>query len=118
MGLLALFVLALAWSGAPGDAPDLDRILDEARDLDAWSAALLFLGLLVAALIAQPLQLALVRGLEGYWPGTPARARQARRLARLERQFAEPQDTIDAAHALKLRRTRLFPARAERLLPT
>ena len=35
--VLALFVLALVWSGAPGDAPDLDRVLDHARDLDALS---------------------------------------------------------------------------------
>jgi hypothetical protein len=126
MALLALFVLALIWSGAPGDAPDVDRILDEARDLDAWSGALLFLALVVASLLAQPLQLALVRGLEGYWAGTPfgarlcapGRALQAHRLERLEHQLSQPVGTIDAAHALQLRRTRYFPARAEHLLPT
>jgi hypothetical protein len=126
MALLALFVLALVWSGAPADAPDVDRILDEARDLDAWSGALLFLALVVAALLAQPLQLALVRGLEGYWAGTPAGARlsapgralQERRLARLEARLSEPVATIDEAHALDLRRTRYFPERPEHLLPT
>ena len=60
-GVLALFVLALVWSGAPGDAPDLDRVLDHARDLDAWSGGLLFLSLVVLTLVIQPLQLVLVR---------------------------------------------------------
>jgi hypothetical protein len=119
-------VLALVWSGAPGEAPDLDRILDEARDLDAWSAALLFLGLVVAALVAQPLQLALVRGLEGYWAGTPlgaaltapGRALQGRRLRRLERRLAEPVATVDEARSLFLERRRVFPERPEDLLAT
>jgi hypothetical protein len=126
MALLALFVLALIWSGAPAEAPDPGRILDEARDLDAWSAALLFLGLVVAALVAQPLQLALVRALEGYWAGiplgaamsAPGRALQNRRLERLEQRLAEPVATIDEAHALFLQRTRTLPRRPERLLPT
>jgi hypothetical protein len=85
--VLALFVLALLWSGAPGEAPDLDRILDEARELDAWAGGFLFLGLLVAAIVLQPLQLGLVRWLEGYWPRPLAdrgRARYDRRVAALE----------------------------------
>ena len=71
-------MLALVWSGAPGDAPELDRILDEARDLDAWSGGLLFMGLLIFALVFQPLQIGLVRWLEGYWPPALRPARQAR----------------------------------------
>jgi hypothetical protein len=81
-GMLALFVLALVWSGAPGDAPDLDQVLDHARDLDGWAGGLLFLALVVVAIVLQPLQLALVRVLEGYWPESLARGlrkRQARR---------------------------------------
>ena len=92
--VLALFVLALLWSGAPGEAPDLDRILDEARELDAWAGGLLFLTLLVAAIVAQPLQLGLVRWLEGYWPGV-ARPLAARRRARYERRV----DALEATTA-------------------
>lgn len=101
-GVLALFVLALVWSGAPGDAPDLGRILDQARDLDAWAGGLLFLGLLVAALVAQPLQLGLVRWLEGYWPGglgDRGRARFARRIGALEAATA-PRRTAPTAEEL------------------
>ena len=64
------------WSGAPGDAPELDRILDEARDLDAWSGGLLFLACSSSRSCSQPLQLGLVRWLEGYWP--PALRRLAK----------------------------------------
>src|SRR4051794_38846601 len=87
-GLLALFVLALVWSGAPGDAPDLDRVLDHARELDAWAGGLLFLSLVVLTLVLQPLQLVLVRWLEGYWPPALNRfadARRARFAARYEK---------------------------------
>jgi hypothetical protein len=122
--VLALFVLALLWSGAPGEAPDLDRILDEARELDAWAGGLLFLALLVAAIVMQPLQLGLVRWLEGYWPRPLAargRARYERRVAALEattaprRKPLTPEELAtmsDAASEL-----RLLPPR-EHLMPT
>jgi hypothetical protein len=122
--VLALFVLALLWSGAPGDPPDLDRILDEARELDAWAGALLFLALLVAAIVMQPLQLGLVRWLEGYWPRPLAargRERYERRVTALEattaprRKPLTPEELAtmsDAASEL-----RLLPPR-EHLMPT
>jgi hypothetical protein len=122
--VLALFVLALLWSGAPGEAPDLDRILDEARELDAWAGGLLFLSLLVAAIVMQPLQLGLVRWLEGYWPRPLAargRERYERRVTALEattaprRKPLTPEELAtmsDAASEL-----RLLPPR-EHLMPT
>jgi hypothetical protein len=122
--VLALFVLALLWSGAPGEAPDLDRILDEARELDAWAGGLLFLALLVAAIVMQPLQLGLVRWLEGYWPRPLAargRERYERRVTALEattaprRKPLTPEELAtmsDAASEL-----RLLPPR-EHLMPT
>jgi hypothetical protein len=122
--VLALFVVVLLWSGAPDDAPDLGRILDEARELDAWAGGFLFLGLLVAAIVAQPLQLGLVRWLEGYWPRPLAdrgRARYERRVAALEaataprRKPLTPEELAtmsDAASEL-----RLLPPR-EHVMPT
>ena len=105
-GVLALFVLALVWSGAPGDAPDLDRVLDHARDLDAWAGALLFLALVVAALVLQPLQLGLVRALEGYWParvrGRSACAASSARYDALAA-AAAPRAAPHAAHAGRAR---------------
>src|SRR5439155_2863342 len=96
LAILALFVLALLWSGAPGDAPDLDGILAHARELDGWEGGLLVLALVVGALVAQPFQVALVRVLEGYWGGGPLGGRiaapglwlQRRRLDRLRRRLA------------------------------
>ena len=125
-GVLALFVLALVWSGAPGEAPDLDAILDHARELDAWAGGLLFLALFVAALVLQPLQLGLVRALEGYWPA-PLRAlgrgRQERRRAALAAVAAPRAERPSAAELAAMadaesRLRRLFPSDPESLLPT
>ena len=72
---LAIFVIALWWSGAPGKAPSWNRLLASARDLTAGEAALLIAVILLVALLAQPLQRPLIRLLEGYWvlrPGVPA----------------------------------------------
>jgi hypothetical protein len=124
--VLALFVLALVWSGAPGAAPDLDEILDHARDLDAWAGGLLFLALVVVALVLQPLQLALVRALEGYWPEPLARRgrkRWQRRYETLSEKAAPRAEVPDAATVAAMadaesRLQRLFPSDPEWLLPT
>lgn len=87
---LALYVLLLVWSGAPGDAPDVGRIPDHAAALGTFEAGLLTVTLLVAAVVSAPLQLTLVRALEGYWGGSPpARALAARMTARHERRRAD-----------------------------
>src|SRR5205823_3338390 len=67
---LAVFILVLVWSGAPGESPKLSRIGDHAAELSGWQGALLTVALLVLALVFQPLQLAMVRLLEGYWGHT------------------------------------------------
>jgi hypothetical protein len=85
-GVLVLLVLLLLWSGAPAQPPDPDEVLARAQDLGAWEGALLFLGLVLAATVTMPLQLGLVRLLEGYWgplAGERALARQRRRRAAL-----------------------------------
>ena len=124
--VLAFFVLALVWSGAPGDAPDLDRVLDKARELDAWAGGLLFLGLFVLALVAQPFQLALVRVLEGYWPvwlRGPGIRRERRRYDALAAITAHRTEAPDAATIAVMadaasRLRHLFPADPAWLLPT
>jgi hypothetical protein len=124
--VLALLVLALVWSGAPGDAPDVDRVLDHARDLDGWAGGLLFLALVVAALMLQPLQLGLVRALEGYWPA-PVRAlalgRQRRRRDALAAAAAPRAQMPTAAELTAMadaesRLRRLFGSDPDWLLPT
>jgi hypothetical protein len=124
--VLAFFVLALVWSGAPADPPDLDRILDHARALDAWAGGLLFGGLVVLALVAQPLQLALVRVLEGYWPAALRRLRVPRQRRRYDAlaTAAAPRTELPDAETLAAmadadsRLRRLFPPDPAWLLPT
>lgn len=72
---LALFVIALSWSGAPSKAPSWSRLVASARDLKAGEAVLLIAVVLLVALLGQPLQRLLIRLLEGYWvqhPQVPA----------------------------------------------
>lgn len=69
--LLAVFVIALARSGAPERSPSPDRLISAARDLTAVQASLLAAAILLLALLTQPLQRPLVRVLEGYWAESP-----------------------------------------------
>lgn len=64
--LVAVGVLLLVWSGAPSNPPDLARAVDELKGLNATEVALLILALICLVLVTHPLQLALVRLLEGY----------------------------------------------------
>jgi hypothetical protein len=129
--LLGLFVLALLLSGAPADAPSLDRIGERTGDLDAWETALIFLALLAAALVLQPFQTPLVRLFEGYWGARSPGAwlaqkgveRQRKRLCELDATaktpLSGPKDP-QAAAALEAAaaRERLFPDDEAALLPT
>jgi hypothetical protein len=89
---LAVFVIALSWSGPPARAPSWSRLLASARDLTAAEAALLVVGVLLTAILLQPMQRPLVRLLEGYWVhhartpvwlGVLARQGEQRRFERL-----------------------------------
>jgi hypothetical protein len=91
VGVLALYVLALAWSGAPAHAPSVGRVVLHAKTVAGWQAFLLAVAVVAVALIAEPLQVTLVRLLEGYWgqswagrllaaPGTAVHRRRRRRL--------------------------------------
>jgi len=65
--LLFLYILILVWSGAPGKTPSFASAAAHVKALESSNA--IFLGLVVLALAAvtQPLQLNMVRLLEGYW---------------------------------------------------
>jgi hypothetical protein len=129
--VLGLFVLSLLLSGAPGDAPSLDRIGDRAEGFGAWETALIFLALLGVALVLQPFQTPMVRLLEGYWgtrwPGAwltkKGVERQGERFRKLDElsktPLSGPQDpraaaVVEAGAELQ----RLFPEDAAALLPT
>ncbi|MFJ9037318.1 hypothetical protein ACIRF8_12100 [Streptomyces sp. NPDC102406] len=69
----ATFVMLIIVSGAPGAPPDAGRLRRALAGVGAGETALLVLGLIVAALLLDPLQLRLVRLLEGEWPRSLAR---------------------------------------------
>jgi hypothetical protein len=136
--LLALYALALYWSGAPGQAPDVARVITHAQKAAGWAGFLLALGIVVVALIAEPLQVSLIRVLEGYWgessPGrllaAPGKALHHWRRDRLDRRQRRQGGTRgavtgspgqaarqQAAREHAARRLRTYPPRAA-TLPT
>lgn len=97
----ALFLLTLAWGGAPGHPVDFGRAWRTADHLGVMQVLLLALAVTLAAVLLQPLQLSLVRMLEGgfpVWLGSGlACAAQVRRKKELERSVTKK---LDAAVAL------------------
>jgi hypothetical protein len=62
------FLLLILASGPPEAVPSTDRALGTLQETGAGEIALVGLGLIVVALLLDPLQLRLVRLLEGDWP--------------------------------------------------
>ena len=132
--LLALFglIAALLASGAPGSAPDTAKLIAAAKDPGGGDALLLVAGLLALALVVHPLQLTLVRLLEGYWGNTRGArslaawctARQARRRQALVDALRHEGEGPPGAAALQRMQASAaallqgFPASPERLMPT
>jgi len=130
VSVLTLYVLALAWSGAPASSPSVGRAVMHARHVAGWEAVLLAVAVVVVALIAEPLQVTLVRLLEGYWGqsragrllAAPGLAFHRARRGRLDRaQRRSPGDPVQA-HALAAReeaarKLRAYPPEAA-ILPT
>jgi hypothetical protein len=83
--MLVLWILFLVWGGAPSDAPSVNRFVDHLADLSTTEVLLGFLALLGFAILSQPLQLPLVRLLEGYWPAAADRLANRRREAHRKR---------------------------------
>jgi len=67
----ALIVALVLAAGAPGTHPTWSRALQQARAIDVADVALLAVMVTLLAVLLQPLQLRLVRLLEGYWGGGP-----------------------------------------------
>jgi hypothetical protein len=132
---LFLFVLALYWSGAAQHAPDVQSVAERVEQVGGKEGIMLALGVLLFALLMQPLQFSLVRVLEGYWnvpllpsvgallsrPGKWWHGRRRRKLkeqTQLQKRRADvtPADLARLASAdWQLRR--YYPA-PHRLLPT
>lgn len=127
---LGAITLALLWSGAPGRALDLSRLARRVDDVGAVEAMIWAAGLLVLALVVEPLQGSAVRLLSGRW-GTsmvalaiaaPGRAWHRWRLDRLQQRSARVAGESSASAAMERRQAaaalmRYYPP-AARVLPT
>lgn len=128
VAILALYVLALVWSGAPGRPPRVQQVMAHAKHVEGWMAFLLALTVVIVALIAEPLQITLVRVLEGYWgesqagrllaaPGKAFHRARRNRLDQLQRQHDGARPAPVAVREEAARKLRRYPP-AEAVLPT
>ena len=126
----ALVVTSVLLAGAPGKEPSWSQFVGHLDQLSLAEGGALLLAVLVTALVLQPLQLGLVRLLEGYWPRNRVTERVARvrreRHATLRRRVLArtvlphtetPSDRDLALMAEATEALRLYPAEA-RLQPT
>jgi hypothetical protein len=63
----ALMIVLVLAAGVPGAHPTWSRAMQHARAIDAADVALLAVAVTLLAVMLQPLQMRLVRLLEGYW---------------------------------------------------
>jgi len=124
-----VYILVLVWAGAPGHEIDFGRAWKTAAALSGGEILLLAVAITLGAHLVHPLQLALVRIIEGYWPTwlTPlTRAllcRQRKRHARLANAAEIGPDEEQHPHALvsagiaSTRLRRLYPVASD-LRPT
>ncbi|MFE6164475.1 hypothetical protein ACFQ7F_36805 [Streptomyces sp. NPDC056486] len=129
--LLLVSLAALIRAGAPGQRPALSDVADQFRHAGIAQSLAVGVAATVAALLLTPLQLPLVRLLEGYWPDTGAIGRLKRRrctayAARCadDRALAAPRSAPPPADERALvdravwRLRHLYPQDAERTMPT
>ena len=121
----AVYILVLVWAGAPGQDIQFGRAWKTAAALSGGEILLLAVAITLGALLLHPLQLALVRIIEGYWPAwlTPlTRAllrRQRKRHARLANaaQIGSDEEqnprAILSAGIASTRLRRLYPAASD-----
>lgn len=126
---LVLYVAALSLSMEAGGAPDLAVLAEMVHELTATHGLVLAGGITMLAFILQPLQLSLVRLLEGYWGGSRlARAadsiavawhrRQREKLVTASQSTHEPSTGLIVQMATAARQLRRFYPAPDRLLPT
>jgi len=125
---LVLYVAGLSLSVRAGGAPDLAALAKFAHELTAADALGVVVAIIVLAFLLQPLQLSLVRLLEGYWDGSRLAGaaatiavawhrRQRKKLEAASQSTHEPStDEVIAMGAAARRLRRFYPA-PDRLLP-
>jgi hypothetical protein len=91
----ALVVAFVVAAGAPGTEPSWSAALDSARATDASDIGLLTVAIVAVAVVLHPLQMQLVRLLEGYWGAGPVASRLSAPL--IARQQRARQRLLDRA---------------------
>lgn len=113
---VALYLLVLAWAGAPGPV-SFDRAWRTAAELGVAEVLLVALGLTLIAFLVQPLQRTCHVVWHGAWPGPLRRGAERRQSARRTRLALAAQVTGDPA-ALSVPERRAVVAAAQRLSQT
>ncbi|MET9230278.1 hypothetical protein [Lentzea sp. NPDC003310] len=120
----AVCVLVLVWAGAPGARLDFGAAWRTAGKVGVGEVFVLVLAVTLLSLLLQPLQLALVRMLEGAWPRFTAgparwwqRRRRARHKSRAVASSEEPAEVQRAGEAAAVLRRR-FPHDEHLVRPT
>jgi hypothetical protein len=126
----AVFLLVLLWAGAPGKHVDFGQAWRVADHLGAVQTLLVALAVALVAVILQPLQLPMVRLLEGggspQWPAGAQRRRKYRLAARVSQKVdaavaaagAQREALIQEAGALSARLRSRFPVPDHLVRPT
>lgn len=127
--ILAILVLALFGSGAPGE-PSLRNLVDTSSNLNGPQIALVVVSVVAATIILQPFQVAVVQLLEGYWtpfkrgggtaPVRRAMADMAIELQRRRRRALELRKSSPSIDEQDWAKGQLhyYPEKVENLLPT
>ncbi|MFD3524954.1 hypothetical protein [Streptomyces sp. NPDC058653] len=125
-----VYLLVLVWAGAPGPRLSFSDAWRTAGGLSVGELVLMLVTLTLLNLVLHPLQLSLVRLLEGYWPRWAAPltrhclGRQRRKEAAARSASRLPRDTPPDArsiHAAGVAMSHLrarYPGRPEALRPT
>lgn len=115
-----LFLLVLIWAGAPGARLSFTTAWQRAASLTAGQIFLLAVAVILLAVVLLPLQLALVRLIEGRWPAWLGsgllRRWHLRRKAALEKAATLPQP-VDGLTAEQIRRAGVAGTRLRQRYP-
>lgn len=130
----SLFLIGYFWvlieAGAPGHHPTFKALVSAVSNMSAASFVALAVAVIVLALVFQPLQITILRLLEGYWPErgplayvtSRARERYRRQWTKLKagttvERTEDPEGIEQARRAAWRWRTR-FPPLEDRVMPT
>lgn len=118
-----LFLVVLVWAGAPGPEIDFNNAWRSAADLGVGEAILIAITITLIAALTHPLQLAIMRILEGGWPAWArpltalSRTIQKRHRAQLAAREELPEDPAATISEQQIQAAGLAGTRLRRMFP-